>query len=462
MVKRLLCDRTHISGHGNVWGARGKARIRLNRPELTPPRLAADRPWESATVNWMTLRIEDGLWRLWYEAFGLEGNDFSGHLCYAESRDGVNWDKPELGLCEYGGDRRNNIVIDNALTGGLGIHGHSIFVDPTAPPEARYRIFFVSNATPRNAPGAEIPVMAYGYSADGVNWHMGAPELPRDFLHHPIVGFGSDTQCVVYWDGDLRRYVGYFRTWAQNGLRSIARSETDSLLSWPMPRTILTPDMDDGNFQMDYYNNAETKYVSDGDTAHYIFYSAYDHNRDTLSVRVAVSRDGIRFERPDRGDWVAPDRDFCRGGIYLSTGIHELGGGRQAVVGNAVRRCHNGPAVRGDGGLVAAVFPRDRILGLSVPDRFEFSVTGSVDPRRPEVTVNADVRGSLRAGLIAPGGRWVEGFSPEDCVPVRGNGIDLPIRWRGGEPTVDRAVLKLFAEDADLWAVTVNDDRNGM
>ena len=55
MVKRLLCDRTHISGHGDVWGARGQARIRLNRPELTPPRLAADRPWESAAVNWMTL-----------------------------------------------------------------------------------------------------------------------------------------------------------------------------------------------------------------------------------------------------------------------------------------------------------------------------------------------------------------------------------------------------------------------
>ena len=35
--------------------------------------------------------------------------------CYAESRDGVNWSKPNLGLFEFNGSKDNNIVLD-----GLG------------------------------------------------------------------------------------------------------------------------------------------------------------------------------------------------------------------------------------------------------------------------------------------------------------------------------------------------------
>ena len=29
--------------------------------------------------------------------------------CYAESQDGIHWDKPELGLCEWCGSTANNI-----------------------------------------------------------------------------------------------------------------------------------------------------------------------------------------------------------------------------------------------------------------------------------------------------------------------------------------------------------------
>ena len=34
----------------------------------------------------------------------------TGRICYAESDDGLTWTRPELGLVEYGGSRRNNIV----------------------------------------------------------------------------------------------------------------------------------------------------------------------------------------------------------------------------------------------------------------------------------------------------------------------------------------------------------------
>ena len=31
-------------------------------------------------------------------------------ICYATSRDGISWDKPELGLVDYEGSTANNIV----------------------------------------------------------------------------------------------------------------------------------------------------------------------------------------------------------------------------------------------------------------------------------------------------------------------------------------------------------------
>ena len=33
-------------------------------------------------------------------------------VCYAESKDGLHWEKPSLGICEYNGSTDNNIILD--------------------------------------------------------------------------------------------------------------------------------------------------------------------------------------------------------------------------------------------------------------------------------------------------------------------------------------------------------------
>lgn len=43
--------------------------------------------------------------------------------------------------------------------------------------------------------------------------------------------------------------------------------------------------------------------------------------------------------------------------------------------------------------------------------------------------VNADVRGELRAELLDSEGRVLAGYSAEDCVPIRTDGIRQMIRW---------------------------------
>ena len=56
--------------------------------------------------------------------------------CYAESKDGIHWEKPNLGLVDWEGSKDNNIILDR-----LGTHCFVAFRDdnPNCPPEARYK-----------------------------------------------------------------------------------------------------------------------------------------------------------------------------------------------------------------------------------------------------------------------------------------------------------------------------------
>ena len=36
-------------------------------------------------------------------------------ICYAESKDGVHWSRPELGLIEFNGSKKNNIILSGVV-----------------------------------------------------------------------------------------------------------------------------------------------------------------------------------------------------------------------------------------------------------------------------------------------------------------------------------------------------------
>ena len=88
---------------------------------LNPPRryakpvVVSDRPWEGEdrVQAWGSVIQEpDGLLRMWYFAFNTErvaGESDRGGYCYAESRDGFHWEKPDLGVVEFRGSKKNNL-----------------------------------------------------------------------------------------------------------------------------------------------------------------------------------------------------------------------------------------------------------------------------------------------------------------------------------------------------------------
>ena len=69
---------------------------------LQDPVLEPDRPWEGESVEvWGSVLYDDeeGIFKMWYRTF--EGSP----RCYATSKDGVSWDKPDLGSSPSTGQR---------------------------------------------------------------------------------------------------------------------------------------------------------------------------------------------------------------------------------------------------------------------------------------------------------------------------------------------------------------------
>ncbi len=88
--------------------------LKMHKPQAHDVALVCDAPWEGNTSGYFTLFQDGDLYRCYYRGshHGEDGGrpSQSGVTCYAESRDGITWTKPKLGLYEFEGSKDNNIV----------------------------------------------------------------------------------------------------------------------------------------------------------------------------------------------------------------------------------------------------------------------------------------------------------------------------------------------------------------
>jgi hypothetical protein len=80
----------------------------LHSPQRRETVLTFDKPWEGAVSSFPVVFQDGDIYRLYY--YGMEWG-VPSKICYAESRDGINWTRPNLGICEFQGSKDNNIII---------------------------------------------------------------------------------------------------------------------------------------------------------------------------------------------------------------------------------------------------------------------------------------------------------------------------------------------------------------
>jgi hypothetical protein len=145
-------------------------------------------------------------------------------MCYATSRDGVHWDRPNLGLVEFHGSKNNNILKE----GGSSV----VMRDPNAPPKTRYRML---EAICGRGKDDGISVLT---SPDGLHWSRG--------VEGKVLPFCCDTANQLLWDSRIGRYVAYLRGFPGTALlsRTVMRCEMDDPLKpWPYtPNPQMKPD----------------------------------------------------------------------------------------------------------------------------------------------------------------------------------------------------------------------------
>jgi len=163
------------------------------------------------------------------------------YLCLAESRDGITWTKPSLGLYEFQGSKDNNII--SAAEDGPGVP----FLDtnPTVQPSERYKAAWAK----KGADG--VWGMYISVSPDGLHWKKWregpgfTSTLPNAF----------DSVNLIFWSESENQYVCYFRFMTQS-VRSIVRTTSKDLIHW----TEQVP-LDFGDTPVEhFYTNGTTPY----------------------------------------------------------------------------------------------------------------------------------------------------------------------------------------------------------
>ena len=415
----------------------------VNPPRLGGVAIGRDRAWEHHIHFQNTVLDDDGLGRFWYTASKHDGGLESARFGYAESEDGRHWRKPKLGLVEFDGRRDMNLIPPKPKR-------TNVFIDPTAPPTERYKTFGLSDD---DGPGAT----GYGVfaSADGYVFHeLGCNGLRRS----------GDTQNMAFWDNRIGRYVAYFRGFSKfpDGRlrRAVARWETDDLTSrdgWDLENEendrqivdqlpIVIACDDDDPSDMDIYTPSVVKYPG-VDDVYLATMSMYHHftpneiakgvpprNDGLMDIQLAVSRDGIAWDRPDRRPYVGIEPEGpAQRMVYAVQGLL-VRGDTVLQYHTAYDQSHGHKRQNNPGGVIR--WTEQRLDGFVSAN---FAYTGGELVTRPitfdgsalQLNVDASASGEGRVELQDAQGRPLEGHALADSDRVLGNHLRHPVTWHG-------------------------------
>ena len=426
---------------------------RLHTPELKERAIRSEHPWEARLSAYHSAFHDGERWRMYYQCAGGSARD-PGALnlqAYAESDDGITWNKPSLGLIEFDGSTANNIVYS-----GPGSE-MAVFLDanPAAAVDQKYK------AVVRSPGGQGNSRVLYAMaSADGLSW--------RRMSETPVLTDGPfDSHNVPFWDERLGKYVIYARGAAgsggpfKGGYRWIRRATSEDFLEWSPLESIETGETPSEHL----YTNAYTPYERAPGT--YLMFPSRlvlerspdpewerEYGGGVSDIVFMSSRDGINFDRSFKEAWIRPgpeEENWHERGIYIGSGIVQTSPEEMSIYSRQHSRLPTTHlrryALRTDGFVsMSAGFLR----GEFVTRPFVFS-GGEL-----ELNYSTSAVGSVQVEIQDGVGRPVPGFSIADGPEMFGDEIEGVYRWNDGGDLASLAGtvvrLRFALKDADLYA----------
>ncbi len=420
-----------------------------HQPEAREVVLTCDKLWEGNTSAYYTFFQDGDIYRAYYRGSHFdEVTKKGGHpefTCYAESRDGITWTKPSLGLFEFQGSKANNIV----WAGAEGTHNFSPFKDthPQCAPEARYKA--VSGGTMK-VNGKKKEVLYAYQSPDGLNWKL--------LTEKPVITHGAfDSQNIAYFDelrGEYRAYWRYFTEgttdengWKPAGLRAIRTATSNDFVYWENEVDLSYDD----TVPEQLYTNAVLPYFR-APQLFIGFPTRYQPKHQQVEPIFMSSRDGAQFKRWSQEliPITAPkDRDGNRSN-YMTRGLLALPGQEREISVYATEAYYKGPGSR----VRRFVFRTDGFVSARAEGKGDM-VTKPLTFTGNELIVNLVSKGRSAFELQDEAGQPIPGFTLNDCMPFSGDEVAHCIQWKGGSlPSLVGKTIRLRAalEQADWYS----------
>lgn len=456
------------------------AEIRCHQPVNHGVVMTFDKPWEGDGCNYNNLVIEpDGLMRMYYLGWEMISADKKKHthdivVCYAESRDGIHWERPNLGLCEFEGSKDNNILLDKSFDGGFD--NFFVFRDPKpgVPADELYKALYA-----RPAHDGLEHALCCALSADGLHWRHGWVVTTEGMF---------DTLNTACYDVSADIYRVYLRGFHHENeelglnekIRDIRFCESKDFRSFTSPKLLDFRGKDD----YPLYTNVITPYyraphIFTGFPSRYVERSAWSdafeqipgaearcmrcdiHPRYGLAVTDCVfmsSRDGITWDRADEA-FIRPGPEnglnWIYGDGYPVLGQFEVPGvmpgeePRLAILMSSIGHWSMKPA-----GMGLYTIRRDGFISRHAGYRERTVMTKPFLLRADEIYLNlsTSARGYVTVEVLDRNGFPITGLSSEEYF---GDSTDRRIRFSGDLSRLNGNVvrLRLRMRDADVYAI---------
>lgn len=454
------------------------------------PVVCGDKPWERHVLRHGSVHFDQGRFKIWYNceaACPPPGNTF--WVGYAESNDGIHWEKPELDVQPWGEHRHTNLV--NLVRGSP-----SIIADQSDPdPAQRFKACgFIDVEQVEPERGRSYPGNGFylAHSADGIDWTEYPTEQP--------VGTTHDVGTFVP-DRSRGRYLGTAKQMVRYNLvdrRSIAITESQDFRIWSSPITVLVTDsLDDrlalerGAHHAEFYGMSLMPYEDLYVGFPWVFYGSWplmpDPRRRTgwwgeIEPQLAFSYDGYYWSRtPNRQPFIplGLPGEFDSGLIQLigrpvevgdEVWIYYSGASRDHAYFVSPLIAHTAFEYRTDmewekvgnvSVISLAKIKQDRYASLSTGTQGSFTVAhGRLDGRR--LLVNARARlGSVKVQILDADGSPISGFTVEDCKPFTGDSVRGEVEWQAKSladlPPDCEVQFRFVLDYADVFAYQMAD-----
>ena len=378
------------------------------------PVLTYTKPWEgNCTITWGSVLHEpqEKLFKIWYEVYKKVAPPGESHmlLCYATSRDGLQWEKPELGLVEFRGSKANNIVMAGSFDAPTVLH------DPNPTPQGKYLMYWFSDG------------IRAARSADGVNWKP---------FGGVVVKAGDRT--TAGYDATRKKFYVITRI-PGRGLRTCGLWESDDGVKFEHVGEIAAPDDKDPP-KTEFYGMITFSYAG----LRLGFLEPFYIPIRKLNTQLMYSRDGLDWRRavdrqiflqwgpPGSWDqtWVTPSHNPP---IRVGDKLYIFYQGRQTLHWAQPPFGHIGSVglalLRVDG-FVSLEFVEP--LARSSHGYQGSATTAPLLLEGKTLHLNADARpGTVWVEILDPDGKPLAGLARDDCQGVHMiDSIDHVVKWR--------------------------------